>query len=970
MKNRRKLHVLPLEDRITPTTLPAGFNEQVVMTGLNNPSCMTVAPDGRIFVALQNGEVRIIQDGNMLPTPFIDLDTPGSGEGGLVGFTLDPNFQDNGYFYTYYLVPGANGSNEFNRVSRFTANGNSASINSEQVLLNLDPIVAPAGSYAHNGGAMHFGLDGKLYIATGDNLDPPSAQRLDLFRGKILRINTDGTIPADNPTSFQGVNGSTNGLYRAIYAIGLRNPFTFDVQPGTGRIFLNDVGQDAWEEINELKPGRNYGWPQTEGVTSNPNVTGPVFTYPHGFSDDTGLAVTGGAFYNPNLFAFPGEYHSDYFFAEFVVNYIKNFDPATGQVKMFAKDLTRGGVIDLDVTSNGDLYYLARGEDGTDSGVYRIRYSNQPAIAQQPGGARLTAGESVTLSVQANGAGPLRYQWTRNGFDIAGADGPTYTLTARSSDNLASYRVVVQNDFGVVVSNAAVLTVTSSHPPTATITSPSSDFRFIAGQTVTAEGFGFDPDSGVLPPDALTWKVEYITGDAPPRPFVEPVTGQGSVSFTIPTLTPYKLTDVFYRISLTARDDTGLETTTTREIHPVKSLITVAASSSEASVLLDGQPVGQIHSFDAVAGLERQIAVPPSIMVDGVVWPFVGWFDGESSPSRVISTPAETTTYFAIYDQPTDLAPGIAVGAGPGGGPLVRTFGLDGSMDDERFAFNANLRNGVSVATADFTGDGVPDLAAGSGPGESPRVTLIDGATNVTLKTLTVFEDQFFGGVSVNAADFDGDHKAELIVTPGYGGGPRVRVLRANSGATVADFFGIADVAFRGGARAAAGDLNGDGTPDLVVTAGDGGGPRVAGWDGSELLQGRYVRRFDDFFAFDSDLRGGAFISVGDLDGDGHAELIFGAGVGGAPEVVVRNGDGLPRTASAESNPAFFAGDFTGRGGIRVLARDLNGDGKAEIITTTASGGASLVTIYDMKGNILEQFEAFEGTIPGGVFVG
>ena len=214
---------LHLEDRTTPSTLPAGFTEQVLVTGIHSPTSMSVAADGRVFIASQNGEVHILQNGNLLPGVFMDIDTPGGGEGGLVGLTLDPNFLTNGYIYAYYLVGSVDGSAEFNRVSRFTANGNIVQPGSEKILINLDPIVAPAGSYTHNGGAMHFGADGRLYIATGDNVDPPSAQRLDSLRGKVLRINSDGTIPSDNPVSFNGVSGTTTGKYRAIYAMGLRN---------------------------------------------------------------------------------------------------------------------------------------------------------------------------------------------------------------------------------------------------------------------------------------------------------------------------------------------------------------------------------------------------------------------------------------------------------------------------------------------------------------------------------------------------------------------------------------------------------------------------------------------------------------------------------------------------------------------------------------------------------------------------
>ncbi len=967
MNSPRKLLALQLEDRLTPSTLLSGFNEQVIATGLNNPTTMSIADDGRIFVALQNGEVRIIQGGAVLPTPLLDIDTPGGGEGGLVGFALDPDFINNSFFYAYYLVPSVNGSAEFNRVSRFTADGNSVVPNSEVILLNLDPIVAPAGSYTHNGGAMHFGLDGKLYIATGDNVDPQSSQDLNSFRGKILRINPDGTIPADNPTSFQGVSGTTSGTHRAIYAIGFRNPFTFDVHPGNGRIFINDVGQDSFEEINELQKGRNYGWPQTEGYTTNPNVTGPIFSYAHGFTDDTGLAVTGGTFYSPQQFAFPGNLHGDYFFADFVGNYIKSYDLSTGQVTMFARNLTRGGVVDLDVSPTGDLYYLARGTDGSDSGVYRIRHTNEPGISQQPGGRRLTLGERVTLSVQANGPG-LRYQWTRNGFDIAGANGPTFTVTGLASENQVAYRVVVQNNFGTVVSNAAVITVTDSSPPTATILTPNASERFIAGQTITATGSGFDQETGVVPGSALSWTVEYYTGNAV-RPLVTDAIGS-SITFTIPDYSPYTRADVFYRITLTAKDPSGYIGTAVRDLQPQTAIVTLGASAPTAVLTLDGQPVGASHVFTGVSGLNRTLTAPSEVTEDGVVWPFIGWFDGETTTTRTISTPVESMTFFAVYKRPSAGAPGVVIGAGAGGGPVVKLFNDQGQLQSERFAFSPAFRNGISVAMADFTGDGVADIAAATGPGEVPQVALFDGATGIMIRTSTVFETHFRGGVTVSAADFDGDGKAELIVTPGLGGGPRVRVLKANTGDTVLDFFGINDTRFRGGARAAAGDLNGDGKLDLVVAAGDGGGPRIAGWDGEALLRGEFVSAFRDYFAFAPSLRGGAFVTLGDIDGDGLDDIICGAGAGGGPNVVIRRSSDSSHPATFSGSGSFFVGDKNDRGGIRVLARDLDGDGIAEIITGTGGDVVPVVAVNDANGKQLRAWAPFGAALDGGVFVG
>ena len=158
------------------------------------------------------------------------------------------------------------------RVSRFTARGDVAVPGSEVVLLRGDDQRKLGGnvSAGHQGGAFHFGRDGKLYIAIGEQTAREPAQRLDTFQGKLLRINPDGTIPEDNPFFKKA-----KGKYRAIWALGLRNPFTFAVQPGTGRIFINDVGDTRWEEVDEGFAGANYGWPESEGRDQRPAVPRP-----------------------------------------------------------------------------------------------------------------------------------------------------------------------------------------------------------------------------------------------------------------------------------------------------------------------------------------------------------------------------------------------------------------------------------------------------------------------------------------------------------------------------------------------------------------------------------------------------------------------------------------------------------------------------------------------------------------------
>jgi glucose/arabinose dehydrogenase len=222
---------------------------------------MSFSPDGRLFVCLQGGDLRVIKNGALLATPFVSVTTTSAGERGLLGVTFDPGFATNRFVYVYYTVPTAP---IHNRVSRFTADSASpdvAQAGSEMVILELDNL---SGATNHNGGAIHFGPDGKLYIGVGENANSAISQSLTNRLGKILRINADGSIPSDNPTTFPGITGSPAGVNQAIWAVGLRNPYTFTFQPGTTRMFINDVGENTWEEINDGLAGSNYGWPNCE----------------------------------------------------------------------------------------------------------------------------------------------------------------------------------------------------------------------------------------------------------------------------------------------------------------------------------------------------------------------------------------------------------------------------------------------------------------------------------------------------------------------------------------------------------------------------------------------------------------------------------------------------------------------------------------------------------------------------------
>jgi glucose/arabinose dehydrogenase len=354
--------------QLKAATLPAGFSESQFGSNFNGtPTAMAFAPDGRLFVCLQSGQLRVIKNGALLATPFLSLAVDSSGERGLLGIAFDPNFASNQFVYVYYTT---NVAPVHNRISRFTANGDVAVAGSEVVLVDLDNLSTATN---HNGGAIHFGPDGKLYAGVGENANSANAQTLNNRLGKILRYNPDGTIPGDNPFF-----NTATGANRAIWALGLRNPFTFAFQPGTGRLFINDVGQSAWEEINDGIAGSNYGWPNCEGACSpaNANFRDPLFQYGHSpaTGPTTGCAIVGGAFYNPPVNQFPATYLGKYFHADLCSGWIRYFDPATGTTSPFATGINTP--VDLQVGPDGCLYYLARGNNGQ---VFRIS-----AVAGQP----------------------------------------------------------------------------------------------------------------------------------------------------------------------------------------------------------------------------------------------------------------------------------------------------------------------------------------------------------------------------------------------------------------------------------------------------------------------------------------------------------------------------------------------------------------------------------------------------------
>ena len=301
------------------------------------------------------------------------------------------------------------------------------------------------------------------------------------------------------------------------------------------------------------------------------------------------------------------------------------------------------------------------------------------------------------------------------------------------------------------------------------------------------------------------------------------------------------------------------------------------------------------------------------------------------------------------------------------------------TFSDSAFELGIRFSSGVRVASADFNGDGVTDVLAGTGRNTSSFVAIADGVTERLTTTFTPFEESFTGGTFVAAGDVNGDGVPDVAVSADVGGGPRVRMFVSNpdgSYSAGADFFAIDDKNFRGGTRIALGDVNRDGIADLIVVAGPGGGPRVAIFDGRTLGPGGTPTRLrEDFFALDKELVDGAYVAAGDVNGDGFADLIFGAGQGGTPRVVVYDGRSLFEANFPTPVASFLAGDKSASGGIRVASADLNFDGRDDVITGAGVGDGSDVRVY-LAASVLsanpvpESIREAYPTLVGGVYVG
>lgn len=613
----------------------AAFNVSTFVNGLTEPTAMAFAPDGRLFVAEKWGHLRVVAaDGTLRGTSFLDLSVTRSGERGLLGVTFDPAFTSNGYVYVYYTTAQGH-----NRVSRFTADPTApdrARAESEAIILDNIP-----GESTHDGGSLHFGRDGYLYVAVGDARAPTNAQSLGSLSGKLLRLDPasyPNVIPAGNP--FANVPTAR----KEIWAYGLRNPFTFAFDRND-RLFINDVGGGYWEEINRGLAGANYGWPTCEGPANSGvgNCTSSAFSYPVStYGHSVGTAITGGVFYEGSQF--PSEYRDSYFYGDYGGNWIRRLTP-TNQVMTFLTNARTP--IDLDVGPDGSLYYLSYG----DGAVYRVRYESGNRTPTAVFSANPPAGPPpLTVNFDASASNDpdndaLTYTW-------AFGDGATATgMIATHTYTTQGTRVVTLS-----VSDGRGGTATASQniavgaPPAASIIAPAAGTLYAAGDAVRFEGTANDPETGSLPPSSFSWTVTFHH-DTHAHPFLGPVNGVTYGTFTVPDIGE-TASNVWYRITLTATDPSGLTSTTYRDVLPRLSQVTLQTNPAGIEITLDGQPVATPFGFTGVVGMRRRVEAPAGATADGQQYAFTSWTDNGARVHDIV-TPSVNTTYMAQYTTST-----------------------------------------------------------------------------------------------------------------------------------------------------------------------------------------------------------------------------------------------------------------------------------------------------------------------------
>lgn len=672
---------------VRPAAAQPSFVNEVVVPGITAGITLAFLPDGHMLVGELTEKIWIVHPGSDSPepTPFLQIQGgPLFDEQGLMDILIDPDFATNNWYYAFYTHGTFAGN--YNRVSRFTADGDTTLAGSELVLWQDD---TDAGD-EHHGGALLFGPGGKLFITVGDKFLHEDAQRLDAYSGKLLRINADGSIPSDNP--FVDGDGPNHD---EIWAYGLRNPVRASYDPVSDRIFIGDVGGNdantAWEEVNLGIAGANYGWPLCEGPCGLAGMTDPLYAYPHLGRD---AAIMGGFVYRGG--SFPSEYVGSYFFADYAQNWIKRltFDPSGNVVGVFGfeppdgtPDGPYGDFTKLVQGPDGSIYYVDIGfndlHEPNEATIRRVRYVSGDfppvtvAVANPRSGlAPLSVDFSSAGSFDPEGL-PLSYEWNFGDNTSSTEANPSHTY---AQNGIYPARLRVSDGTSSTPSSALVITVGT--PPTAMILTPTGGTLFRAGAVVQYSGSGFDHLGNPLPASAYSWNIAFHH-ESHIHPTGGPFPGVTGGALTIPTSGHDYSGATHYEIALTVTDADGLISTSSINVYPDKVNLAFTTQPSGLSLGVDGLRKVTPFVLDALKGFQHVISAPGQFL-GGQSYDFVSWSDG-GARSHEIVVPESGAAWEASFS-PSPLPEGLVAAYGFTEGDGATTADQSGFDNDGTIA--------------------------------------------------------------------------------------------------------------------------------------------------------------------------------------------------------------------------------------------------------------------------------------------
>jgi glucose/arabinose dehydrogenase len=691
------------------TTLPDGFGETDVATGLSQPTAVDWAPDGRMFIAEKQGRVRVrTPQGGLLTLLDIRNKVNSPSDRGLLGLAVDTNFETNGYLYLLYVYElnplDPDKTNPMvSRLTRVTVKPDNTLENPgdpETVILgteddapcpNPDNTVdcIPADFKWHVIGTVRSDpSDGTLWVGTGDTHDPPVVDGTsyrplenDTYAGKILHIDRNGHGLANHPFCPQDAN--LTHVCTKIYAKGFRNPFRFTLRPGNKGPAVGDVGQGN-EELNLTRPGGNYGWPcydangrfwvhdeeprclEEYAREGTPNAaTPPTWSYPR---PAVGSAIVPGPTYPGGNY--PSDYNGKIFVGDYVQGWVKllsvNSNDQVTAVEDFATGWPPG--VDLELMPNGDLAYVDIGFT-TGGAVRRFTYADGNLPPTPVASATPTEGEAP-LTVQFEGSGSadpeddlLTYDWDfGDGSPHSSEADPVHTYTDAGS---YTARLTVDDGHDRNPNATVNIEVGGNAPPTVGITAPVDGATYRAGDAVQLMGSAEDPEDGLLTGTSLAWQVLLRHGTH--------LHDVGTFTGEQRQFTTYDDHDAdsHYEIALTATDSGGRSAEQRIEIRP--ETVNLILSSSPTGAPITYPDTGTFPAplkLTVAVGFKATIEAAETFEYQGRTYRFASWSD-RGARQHQITVPGTDATLTAAYRDttpPADDSP-IPPGPGPSGAP-------------------------------------------------------------------------------------------------------------------------------------------------------------------------------------------------------------------------------------------------------------------------------------------------------------